>query len=47
MVLASVLFAGAWLLERKVDPERAGRALGLPPSAAMEAQSGAGRGGST
>jgi ABC-type amino acid transport system permease subunit len=27
MVLAAVLFTGAWLLERAVDPERKGRTL--------------------
>jgi glutamate transport system permease protein len=41
MVLASVLFAGSWLLERKVDPERTGRDLGLPPRAAMDSQASA------
>ena len=44
MVLAAVLFGGSWLLERKVDPERKGRDLGLPPAAATEAQAGAGMG---
>ncbi|HMJ75560.1 MAG TPA: amino acid ABC transporter permease [Iamia sp.] len=42
MVLAAVLFGGSWVLEKKVDPERTGRDLGLSPSAAMEAQAGAG-----
>lgn len=41
MVLAGILFGGSWLLERAVDPDRRGRATGLPPSAAMEAQVGA------
>lgn len=45
MVLASVLFGGAWLLERKVDPKRTGRTKGLAPRAALDAQVSAGGSG--
>jgi glutamate transport system permease protein len=45
MVLAAILFGGAWLLERKVDPERTGRQKGLAPASATSAQAHAGAAG--